>query len=250
MFDFLIKNIERHGVWGFIIDLVIIFFFVGILIGILYPIMGSDAKKKRNGEKYESFISRLLYKTFGVMPIRNILLQNFDDETELDMVFVNKKGVFAIECKYHSKKYSPILTGSLNDDIWRVGSNMTMQNPFNQNHKHIKFLEELIGVKYIYSIVYTSCPFNFKFFGMVRDSKKEPLFDMLNSEHKAIIQDNETMFLHRGTKHFFTSVLNLPDIYTDKEVKNICTKLSSMQMNRKERKAYAQRMEIKKMNMR
>ena len=72
---------------------------------------------------------------------------------------------------------------------------------------------------------------------------------MLNSEHKAIIQDNESMFLHKGTKQFFSSVLNLPDIYTDKEVAAICTKLNSMQMNKKERKAFAQRMEIKNMHM-
>lgn len=241
---FFYNNIVHYGLLGYIFDALIVLFVIGCIIGAINLIPVDEYRKRRNGEKYERFTASIIYKFFKIMPIRNILLQTFDDETEIDMAFVCKKGVFVIESKFHSRRHSPVLVGSLNDKVWGVSYGTTMNNPFDQNHKHIKMLEQILNVKSVYSIVYSSCPFEFRYFGKIRKSKKEPFFNILANEHKGIVYDNKGSF-HKGTKDFFRSVLLLNDVYTDSEVENIIKKLDSMKMSKKERKEFAQRMMTK-----
>lgn len=238
--NFFVGAVEKYGFWGVVLD----FFVICLVLAIGSSIMStiSDRRKQAHGNNYEEFVASIISKTFKTEVMRNILLDNGSDETELDAAFVTTKGVFALECKYHAKKYHPILTGSLNNQVWQVAYGMTMQNPFDQNYKHVKFLEKVIGVRNVYSIVYTSAPFKFKFFGNVRESENEPFVNMLNNERRGLVYDFKGAFsTHRGTKELAQAIEQLPDIYTEEEVEEIKDVIRLRQMNTKERKAYAKR---------
>ena len=237
---FLIGMISKYGIFGIGLDIIIVTMVIVGIHDIFEAIFGT--KNQRNGNKYEDFVAERL-KKFGVTPVRNVLLDNNDDETEIDMAFVNRKGIFAIECKYHSKGYSPVLKGGLNDKEWQVSEDKTMLNPFNQNHKHIKFIEDITGVRYIYNVVYSSTPFEFKYFGVVHSSADEPFINLFKESH-ALIYDKPGLF-HKGTSCFCKAVSVLPDVLTDEEVENITKQLSGYQMDKKQRKEFAKRMEMK-----
>ena len=244
IWKFLMGNISKYGILGVALDIFIATFVVVTVHDIFVAIFGT--KNQRNGNKYEDYVADRIKKAFGVTPLRNILLDSNDDETEIDMAFVNRKGIFSIECKFHSRKYSPVLQGSFSDKVWKVAENKTMLNPYNQNHKHVKFIENITGTRNVYNIVYTSAPFEFKYFGVVHTSKKEPFVNVFK-ESRGLIYDSQGLFniFHKGTNNFRKAVSELPDVLTDEEVNNITEQLRVYQMDKKARKEFAKRMEMK-----
>jgi hypothetical protein len=169
--NFLLNNIVKYGViGGGFLDIVI----CTAVVTLIYAIVkteGVSIKKKIHGDKYEKFVAGELKRYFGVEPVRNVLLNTEDGETEVDMVVVNTKGIFAIECKFHSSKYSPRLEGGFNSEVWRVAYGVTMQNPFDQNHKHVKYLEKVEYTNNVYSVVFSSAPYTFYYLG--KEEKRE-----------------------------------------------------------------------------
>lgn len=86
--------------------------------------------------------------------LRNLYLLKADDTTtEIDLVYISKKGIFVFE----SKNYSGSIFGNETDDYWKVEyPNIThnFYNPIKQNNGHILNLRNIVGWDIpIYSII-------------------------------------------------------------------------------------------------
>ena len=87
--------------------------------------------------------------------LRNLYLQKENGETtEIDMIYITKKGIFVFE----SKNYSGIVKGSKDDLKWIVeyknGNIYEFYNPIKQNETHIRYLRNIIGLDIpIFSVI-------------------------------------------------------------------------------------------------
>lgn len=79
----------------------------------------------------------------------DILLKTEDGtSTQIDYIIIAPSGIYVVEAKF----CNGYTTGSRNDDKWKIkyyGSGKTFynQNPFNQNYKHIKAIESVLGIE-------------------------------------------------------------------------------------------------------
>ena len=87
--------------------------------------------------------------------LRNLYLFKENGETtEVDLVYITKKGIFVFE----SKNYSGTVKGYKDDLMWEVeyknGTSYPFYNPIRQNETHIRCLRSIVGDDIpIYSIV-------------------------------------------------------------------------------------------------
>lgn len=149
--------------------------------------------QKRMGDEYENEAAKLLADVFGRDPIRNVIIPTGNRyTTEVDMIFVTKRGVFVVECKEHgrtsadrtgswSKRDESILDGGYGQQKWLLhiaeGQTVQIDNAFNQNIGHIKALmpalvnsgvaEDAVNAIPYFSILATNCHFKMNDFGKV-----------------------------------------------------------------------------------
>lgn len=79
-------------------------------------------------------------------PLNNITLQTRNGTTQIDHVIVSKYGIFVIE----SKNMNGWIFGDANSPQWTqslFGKKYRFQNPLYQNYRHIKALQEFLGVE-------------------------------------------------------------------------------------------------------
>ena len=87
--------------------------------------------------------------------LRNLYLVKSDNSTtEIDMIYISKKGIFVFE----SKNYNGCISGTETDDYWSVvyPNNVVHKfyNPIKQNNGHILSLRSIVGWDIpIYSII-------------------------------------------------------------------------------------------------
>lgn len=118
-------------------------------MGFLFNV-GTAIDKIINSEEYsdkgsigEQFTYRVLKNSFPSGKIlRNVYIQKKNGKsTEIDMLAVNKKGIFAIE----SKNYSGFIFGKEEDKNWTQVLNKSTKhqfyNPVRQNNTHIESLK-------------------------------------------------------------------------------------------------------------
>ncbi len=80
--------------------------------------------------------------------LRNLYIPKVNGKTtEIDLVYITKKGIFVIE----SKNYSGWIFGNEKDNKWTAtfpnGERRRFYNPVKQNENHIKWLKQYIRVK-------------------------------------------------------------------------------------------------------
>lgn len=137
------------------------FIFALIIIALfIFKIKRNDIKGSA-GEKLTEDrlnISKLFGKDGEIL--RNIYVPKPNGETsEIDVLYITKKGIFVIE----SKNYSGYIFGSEQNQKWTVtlyagkgflGRNKVEKhqfyNPIKQNKTHIKYLDEYLGNRYPY----------------------------------------------------------------------------------------------------
>ncbi len=78
--------------------------------------------------------------------LRNLYISKENGETtEIDMLYITKKGIFVFE----SKNYSGVIKGDKEDLKWQVnyknGASYSFYNPIKQNETHIRCLRNIIG---------------------------------------------------------------------------------------------------------
>ncbi len=92
-------------------------------------------------------------------PFNNIILKTLDGTTQIDHILISPYGVFVIETKSfkgwifgdaHQKRWTQSLFGPNRSSI-----KYQFQNPIHQNYKHVKALQDFLGIdpKSIFSLV-------------------------------------------------------------------------------------------------
>ena len=143
--------------------------------------------------------------------LRNIYLPKTNGETsEVDVVFVTKKGVFVFE----SKNYSGWIFGNEKDKNWtaKLSNNISNQfyNPIMQNKTHLKWMTNLLGKDVpLFSIIV---------FSERCELKK---VTVLSKDVKVIKRDST----YATVKDIWD---NSPDALSDEKLKEVYTKLKSL----------------------
>ena len=149
-----------------------------------------------------------LLRTKGKI-LRNVYIPKGEGETtEIDLLFITKKGIFVIE----SKNYSGWIFGAEKDRYWTAslpsGEKNRFFNPILQNKGHIVHLKEYLNrdIPY-YSIVVFSNRCELKKITLLSDDAVVIKRDDIIRTVKKICDES-------------------PDILTDEDIDNICSRLS------------------------
>lgn len=125
-------------------------FIDNIADSIVDSIIDSIGEEKVRGRYGEHVIKKELRfsKLFGMTGkiLSNLYLPKTDGETtEIDVLYITKKGIFVIECK----NYSGWIFGNEKDYQWtqlfRNGKKTRFHNPIMQNRGHIKWLKTYLS---------------------------------------------------------------------------------------------------------
>ncbi len=245
--------ISDYGVIGIIISFVIIFvalIVVGSVISFLTDKketkkqIKADKWKQASGKNYEKNVSEGIKANFGTTPLLNILMQTkrtADGFTEADMVFVNKKGVFCVECKSKSFDDSTgdCLEGTLTNEIWTH----ELKNPVKQNNLHIAALHDFLGKDIpIFNLVVLSRNFSISYLGRERNGKNENnALNLLRSEGVAIVKYTPGIVGVDGLKTLSKQIDDLPNNLTENQIADITSKLKPLVASKEQQEAHVRR---------
>lgn len=104
----------------------------------------------KRGEKFEAELVNLIANQLPVegVILHDVVLTGLDDRTtQIDVIVILPSGIWVIE----AKNLSGLILGRMHDKRWmQILANgkrrYPFQNPFNQNYRHIKVLEEVTGM--------------------------------------------------------------------------------------------------------
>lgn len=243
-----VKILGFSAILGFVAGTVVFIFMM------LELSLFGDAREKA-GEKYEKEVAKAIKKYTGYEPLQNLIFQTPYGTTELDMVFVCTKGVFAIECKHHSSNHGENYISYTFDDEElehnTIDSNHMKRkndynseeyviNPFKQNKGHIRALKNHVkGAKTVYSLVYDSYPFIITSFGRQYKSKdNKDFFEHFKTECKGIVSG-----CSRGTKSLAAKLKQMPDVYTTNEAEKLFNDLKKFVATKEQRLAHKMQQE-------
>jgi len=174
--------------------------------------------------KVQSKIAKLATNQEGFQAFNDLTLDTPDGTTQIDHVIISHFGIFVIE----TKNFKGWIYGSINQKQWTqtiYGKKYRFQNPLHQNYKHIKSVQNLLGVKQniIFSIVVFVGKSQFK---TKMPSNVVDLRDLL-----PLIRSRESVILSGNDIEAFPLKLNNP-VYFDssnnsKHIKNIQNNLQN-----------------------
>lgn len=204
-----------------------------ILALLVFVIYQTRSTPEQRGKDFEAEIARLLKKELHSGVIRNVLLPNgTGGTTEIDMVFVNRKGIFCIECKSHIGDDRTTVQGDVTDPFWKFtgAASGSMSNPFEQNAFHVKrlrrFLTGISPAVPIYNIVVINNRPELTYLGQrIRTSSGAVPFD-----NRWIASTAPGYGIHSLTK----GIRRQPDVLTDTEAAAIVKVLTSRKGTEKE----------------
>lgn len=171
--EFYIRNIQEKGIiLGLVVNTLSTSFVAMAVVSIctLYKSITEEKRLQKKGTRYEEKVGKNIEKYMGDKVYHNILLPlGNGDTTEIDMVFVNTKGIFCVECKYRSG--ITIECDTSFDDIWCIDGR-GMDNPFCQNRNHVRHLNTYIEKEFgnpipIWNVVVTNPFLRVKRMGVV-----------------------------------------------------------------------------------
>lgn len=103
---------------------------------------------KRKGARFEKKAYKEIRKTFKRLPVFKSLLLPLpgDRTTEIDMVFVCTKGIFALECKaWGTRETDTVIVKWLSPEWELLPNGTNRSNPFFQNNGHVVAIRDLIN---------------------------------------------------------------------------------------------------------
>ena len=121
-----------------------------ILDLILDSIFDADVKGKAGEQFTANKLGWINFLGFKGKVLRNIYIPKDNGETsEIDLIYITKKGIFVIE----SKNYSGYVFGSEDNQYWTITLNAgngrstktKLYNPIKQNRTHIKWLANYLN---------------------------------------------------------------------------------------------------------
>ncbi|MBT8353548.1 MAG: NERD domain-containing protein [Desulfofustis sp.] len=116
-----------------------------VLIGVLTFISRSSSVKGWFGELMVDLLARFFLDKKTYHLIKNVTLPTEDSTTQIDHIIVSKYGLFVVE----TKNMKGWIFGSENNPEWTQQTNKQtnkFQNPLRQNYRHMKVLEEILGL--------------------------------------------------------------------------------------------------------
>lgn len=188
-------------------------------------------EQKKEGEGYEKYVSKKL-SLLGA-PLRNVIVPHANgNDTECDIVYVNTKGVWIVECKERGRVCDKLedrdqgqISGHATSDEWtfcpRGGNIYAMHNPLLQNAHHIEAITSLLGSNGIqapiHNLVVMNCHFLLSDFGRdISDSSSNGYYDLGDGRGVLRLGDGKD-----GLKTFRKSFALKEDALTDDEVMRI-----------------------------
>jgi len=210
---------------------------------ILFAILKSPWFKGIIGEFIVNISAKFLLDKNEYHLIKNVTLPTEDGTTQIDHIIVSIYGIFVVE----TKNMKGWIFGKENQKTWtqKIYKYSTkFQNPLHQNYKHVKTLQQLLGLKdnQVHSLVVfigestfkTEMPENVTSgwgYAKYIKSKKNPVLSP--TQFSEIITKIEQDRLSRSLKTNRTHVRHVKDIQNKK--KNIieCPKCGSPMKQRK-----------------
>lgn len=189
-----------------------------------------EKEQKQAGDDYEREVSRALSKVLGD-PIKNVIMPHPNgNDTETDIVYVDKKGIWLIECKEHGKTYKDyskqdefVISGYTQASELTVssptGDIFSMKNPLKQNNHHYEAVDSMLeraGVsnRCLRCVSATNCHFSLIDFGQtVTDLSTGGFYDLRNGDSIMRIGSGS-----KWKKTFTKWHDELDDLYSDADV--------------------------------
>jgi len=174
--------------------------------------------------KVQNKIAKLVTNQEGPQVFNDLTLETPDGTTQIDHIIISHFGIFVIE----TKNLKGWIFGNTNQKQWTqtiYGKKYRFQNPLHQNYKHIKAVQNLLGVKQsiIFSIVVFVGKSQFK---TEMPSNVVELRDLL-----PFVRSHEAVILSDQDIEAFSQKLSNPE-YSDssnqsKHIKNIQNNLQN-----------------------
>lgn len=198
----------------FLIGIFVIAFFI------LY-IKGEDKRNLKYGENYEKNIVDLIKKVFEVNVYRSVLIFiEPNRSTEIDIVFVNTKGIFCIECKYRNNVETRYI--NLDNNEWYEG-----ENALEQNKHHVYHFKKNITAEFpVFNIVMFNHPFQIKYLNNIYNSGKNSCFSLLHTREPIAIVSND-IYDKKAMQKFKKETDELPDKLTNDDIQRIEKEIES-----------------------
>lgn len=98
------------------------------------------------GEAGISFAQKLYLNNEIYHPLNNVTIESTNGTTQIDHIVVSVYGIFVTE----TKSYSGWIFGDEKSSVWTqvlFGKKNTFQNPLRQNYRHIKVLQDFLGLE-------------------------------------------------------------------------------------------------------
>lgn len=199
-------------------------------------------EKQKVGDDYERLVAKNIGNRLGETVYRNVLIDKGRGKTEADMIFINNKGVFCVECKYRTDE--PQLSGNVADDTFRMNyynsGSGEFDNPAKQNRGHINALAEKLNIHpgNIYNVVVTNMPFELQTYKNIYKSSKTPcfLYKPLNTFY---VRDKES---GKGSKALDKEIQQMDTVFTAEEVELYKNTVNGMVATEDEMARFKERM--------
>lgn len=193
---------------------------------VLVPVLRSAWFKGVAGEFLVNISAGLLLDKSRFHLIKNTTLPTTDGTTQIDHIIVSEAGVFVVE----TKNMKGWIYGNGSQPQWTqkiFRQSYKFQNPLHQNYKHVKVLQELLGLQdhQVHSVVVfvgdatfkTSMPANVtKGGGYIRLIKSHTLKVLTGEKVKEVIQTIEASRLEPSRKTDREHIKHVNSLVADK----------------------------------
>lgn len=166
-----------------------------IVAGFVISIANDDATIK--GIEGERQVAKKLKRYFAqetAFIFNDIILRIGNDATQIDHIVICTKGIFVVE----TKNYKGWIFGNPKHRNWTqviYGHKTQFQNPIRQNYKHLKFVQDTLGVTYgsLISVVVFTGDCEFKTYLSKHVIKSSDLTTFFNGFHNKKISEDHVL---------------------------------------------------------
>lgn len=200
----------------------------------LFFILKSSWFKGKIGEFHINFLLKRFLDNEDFHLLKNITIPCKSGTTQIDHILISKYGIFVVE----TKNYKGWIFGSEKQKTWTqviYKKSYKFQNPLHQNYKHLKCLEDILGISdhYFFSVIIfsneatfkTKLPINVTFpkkaINYIQSQQQELLS---HQEVQGILKKIQSVQLKPGLKTNFLHIQNLNENHLKKDFSQSCPK--------------------------
>jgi len=219
-------------------------------LAILAVVIKSSWFKGMVGEFLVNITAKLFLNKNEYHLVKNVTLPTSDGTTQIDHIIVSKYGIFVVE----TKNMKGWIFGNEKQKSWTqkiFKSSHKFQNPLHQNYKHVKTLEECLGMddSHIFSLVVfvgdstfkTQLPENVtKGGGYIRFIKSKTVTLLSEAEVSEVLEKIQSGRLMPSIRTTIQHVKHVKEIVREKENNRACPKCGESMVLRETKKGVNQ----------